>query len=284
MTDWDDLRVLLAISRRGSFLQAGQALGMAASTLSRRITRLEDEIGEPVVERGVEGLRMTARGAALAVTAERLERELQQQTVSISGELSGGVTVTAGDGFVPVLTRAIDRYVGLHPRCTVDLLVDSTLTKVARGGVDIAVRTIHLGEPSLIYSKVASLSFGVYCAPDHASRLGEHARPEDARMIDLSPPFDQTAHLRAARAAGFVSVRFRVSSFSAQLEACTSGYGVAVLPDLLANGLVQPFGQVVLPPLDVFLVTRPQALRQPHLRAFFDVLRHALREEGERAG
>ncbi|MFC6761896.1 LysR family transcriptional regulator [Sulfitobacter porphyrae] len=282
MTDWDDLRVLLAISRRGSFLQAYQVLGMAASTLSRRITRLEEEIGEPVVERSVEGLRLTARGAALTATAERLERDLQQQTVSSKGELSGGVTVTAGDGFVPVLTQAIDRYIDLHPRCSVDLLVDATLTKVARGSVDIAVRTIHLGEPSLIYNKVASLSYGVYCAPEYASRLPANAGPGDAAMIELSPPFDQTPHLRAARAAGFVSSRFRVSSFSAQLQACASGYGAAVLPDLLAAGLVQPFGAADLPPMDVFLVTRPQTLRQPHLRAFFDVLRDTLLRAGAR--
>ncbi|OAN67903.1 hypothetical protein A8B82_06795 [Sulfitobacter sp. EhC04] len=283
MTDWDDLRVLLAISRRGSFLQAGQALGMAASTLSRRITRFEDEIGEPVVERSVEGLRLTARGAALAATAERLERDLQQQTVSRTGELSGGVTVTAGDGFVPVLTQAINRFIEMHPLCTVDLLVDATLTKVARGGVDIAVRTLHLGEPSLIYSKVASLSFGIYCATDYASRLPANAVPGDAAMIDLSPPFDQNAHLRSARSAGFISTRFRVSSFAAQLQACASGYGVAVLPDLLSAGLVKPFGHVDLPPMDVFLVARPQALRQPHLRAFFDVLRDTLHRAGAHA-
>ncbi|MBM1816837.1 LysR family transcriptional regulator [Pseudosulfitobacter pseudonitzschiae] len=282
MTDWDDLRVLLAISRRGSFLQAGAVLDMAASTLSRRITRLEQEIGEPVVERGVDGLRLTARGAALAAIAENLERDLQRQTLAQDGALSGGVTVTAGDGFVPVLTQAIDRYIEMHPRCTVDLLVDSTLTKVARGGIDIAVRTVHLGEPSLIYSKVAALSFGVYCAADYARRLPADATPGDAAMIDLSPPFDQAAHLRSARAAGFVSSRFRVSSFAAQLQACASGYGVAVLPDLLSAGLVQPFGAVALPPMDVFLVTRPQALRQPHLRAFFDVLRDTVRAAGAR--
>jgi DNA-binding transcriptional LysR family regulator len=33
MVNWDDLRLLLAVSRRGSFLQAGEMLGVAASTL-----------------------------------------------------------------------------------------------------------------------------------------------------------------------------------------------------------------------------------------------------------
>ena len=58
--NWDDLRLLLAVSRRGSFLQAGQLLGIAASTVSRRLTQLEVALGEPLVERGVEGCWLSA--------------------------------------------------------------------------------------------------------------------------------------------------------------------------------------------------------------------------------
>ena len=65
MFNWDDLRLLLAVSRRGSFLQAGEMLGVAASTLSRRITQFEAAVGEPLIERGVDGVRLTPRGAVL---------------------------------------------------------------------------------------------------------------------------------------------------------------------------------------------------------------------------
>lgn len=67
--NWDDLRLLLAVSRRGSFLQAGQLLGIAASTVARRLTQLEGALGEPLVERGVEGCRLTPRGQSLVDVA-----------------------------------------------------------------------------------------------------------------------------------------------------------------------------------------------------------------------
>jgi len=70
MFDWNDLRLLLAVARRGSFLQAGELLGLATSTISRRISRLESSLGEPVVERAVDGARMTARGRMLVDLAE----------------------------------------------------------------------------------------------------------------------------------------------------------------------------------------------------------------------
>jgi DNA-binding transcriptional LysR family regulator len=67
--NWDDLRLLLAVSRRGSFLQAGQLLGVAASTVSRRLSQLEAALGEPLVERGVEGCWLTSRGQSLVDVA-----------------------------------------------------------------------------------------------------------------------------------------------------------------------------------------------------------------------
>lgn len=274
--NWDDLRLLLAVSRRGSFLQAGQSLDMAASTLSRRITQLEKVIGEPLVERGVEGTRLTSRGAALVDAAQKLEIELARRMTT--SDISGTVVVSAGEGFVRPVNDAISRFTTLHPGCSADFMVTSDLMKVARGGVDVAVRTVHLGEPSLIYRKLPGVTFGIFCAPDYIGKPGSGPAPADAAMIDLLPPLDQLAHLRAARAAGFSRVHFRVSSFAAQLEAVGQGYGVAVLPRPLASGLVEPFGAIDLPALDVFLVTRPQALRQPHIRAFVDILQACLRD------
>ncbi len=277
--NWDDLRLLLAVSRRGSFLQAGQTLGMAASTLSRRMTQLEKAIGEPLVERGVDGVRLTSRGATLVEAARNLEGELARRASST--DMTGVVAVSAGEGFVRPVNAAIAQFTGLHPFCSVDFVVTADVMKVARGSVDVAVRTVHPGEPSLIYRRLPGVEFGIFAAPEHAAELGSSPKPGDARMIDLLPPYDQLPHLKAARAAGFSRVQVRVSSFAAQQMAVESGYGVAVLPRLLAGGLAEPFGVVELPPLDVFLATRPQALRQPHIRAFIDILQARLRDHGQ---
>ena len=67
---------------------------------------------------------------------------------------------------------------------------------------------------------------------------------------------------------------------SEQLEAVRRGLGVAVLPRVLAQDLIELFTDLPLPDLEVYLVTRPQALKQPHIRGFFSsleaMLQHAL--------
>jgi DNA-binding transcriptional LysR family regulator len=73
---WDDLRLLLAVGRRGSFLGAGRALGLATSTLSRRLTALERSVGAVLVERRADGARLTDAGRRLAAAAEDVELAL----------------------------------------------------------------------------------------------------------------------------------------------------------------------------------------------------------------
>ena len=43
--DWDDLRVFLAVARAESLSAAGRRLGMDASTVGRRVARLETALG-----------------------------------------------------------------------------------------------------------------------------------------------------------------------------------------------------------------------------------------------
>jgi DNA-binding transcriptional LysR family regulator len=60
-----DLRYLSIAVETGSFSSAAQSLGIKASTISRRIVRLEDELGVTILERGSFGIRLTAAGRDL---------------------------------------------------------------------------------------------------------------------------------------------------------------------------------------------------------------------------
>lgn len=279
--NWDDLRLLLAVSRRGSFLQAGQLLGIAASTVSRRITQLEGSLGEPLVERGVEGCWLTARGQSLVEVALAAEEGLRRQASAASGalqtELCGSILVSAGEGFSSCVLEAAHRFTELHPRCSVELLVTADFHKIARGVADIAIRTVHLGEPSLVYRPVGSLVYGVFADAAYVRRF-PNLVPATAATIALLAPLDMLPQARAAKAAGLERSLIRVNSFAAQLEAVRRGMGVAVLPRRLAKDLVALFPDIALPEMEVYLVTRPQALKQAHIRCFFALLEQLLGE------
>jgi len=279
--NWDDLRLLLAVSRRGSFLQAGQLLGIAASTVSRRLTQLEAVLGEPLVERGVDGCWLTSRGQSLVDVALAAEAGLRRQTVARQpgqqAELSGNVLVSAGEGFASSVLEAASRFTALHPRCSVELLVAAEFHKIVRGVADVAVRTAHLGEPSLIYKSIGRVAYGVFAQASYVERF-PGLTPATATPIGLLPPLDMLPQMRAAKAAGLARAQISVNSFTAQLEAVRRGLGVGVLPRILARDLVEVFAQWPIPDLEVYLVSRPQALKQAHIKCFFGILEQVLLE------
>lgn len=280
--NWDDLRLLLAVSRRGSFLQAGQLLGIAASTVSRRLTQLEAALGEPLVERGVEGCWLTSRGQSLVDVALAAEAGLRRQTfTSLPGrqpELSGSVLVSAGEGFSSSVLEAASRFTTLHPRCSVELQLSAEFHKIVRGVADVAVRTAHLGEPSLIYKSVGRVAYGIFAQADYVKRF-PGLTLATATSIGLLPPLDLLPQMRAAKAGGLERVQISVNSFTAQLEAVRRGLGVGVLPRILARDLIEVFSQLPIPDLEVYLVSRPQALKQAHIKCFFGTLEQVLLEQ-----
>ncbi len=60
-----DLKYLAAAANAGNFGRAAKSLGLDTSTISRRIGRLEDELGFALFERAKSGVHLTAGGQSL---------------------------------------------------------------------------------------------------------------------------------------------------------------------------------------------------------------------------
>lgn len=271
--DWDGLRVLLEVARAGSFLRAGEALGLATSTVSRRISALEASLGAQLVERATDGCHLTARGARVAEMARGFSRELVEVRQDMSDQLRGTIAISCSDGFISLVTAAASEFAGSHPECVVAVDVANDYAQVSRGEADVAIRLAHLGEPSLIYRRLVRMAYGYFGAAELLARWPEGlGDPSAVPFVSVLPPLDRSPQARAAMAAGFVHVQLKTSSFAAQLDAVRAGLGVAALPRIAADEFVEVFADLELPGVDVFLVTRPAAARQPHVRAFIDAL------------
>ena len=158
--------------------------------------------------------------------------------------------VSAGEGFSASVLEAASRFTAQHPGCSVELQVTTDFHKIVRGVADIAIRTAHLGEPSLIYRGLGELAYGVFATAEYLQRFPA-LTPATAASIALLPPLDLLPQMRAAKAAGLDRAPIRVSSFAVQLESVRRGMGVAVLPRILAMGLSEVFVEIELPAMEV---------------------------------
>src|SRR3954471_11195026 len=91
---WDDLRVLLAVHRDKSFFAAGKTLGVAASTVARRVEAVERSLGCVLVHRGNDGTALDPDALRLVALAEELELGLASLSRDArDAEVSGTVRV-----------------------------------------------------------------------------------------------------------------------------------------------------------------------------------------------
>src|SRR5262249_32257422 len=148
---WDDLRVLLALHRHGSFLGAGKAIGVSTSTAARRIDALEAALGRPLVHRTNEGTRLEPDALPLVALAALLELGLGAlRRDDVRDPFCGTVRVSLSVGFVRPVTQRLCELRRAHPALQVEILSETRRVDLARREADVGLRTSRSSSPALI--------------------------------------------------------------------------------------------------------------------------------------
>lgn len=145
------LRYLLAIGRSGSFVKAAETLNISQPALSVAISRLEDVLGERLLDRGRNGAQLTPAGSVLIRHAESLEMVLRSARDEISlfghgiaGPFAVGGTPLATASIIPdVLARLSREFPSMRVQVVED--VDEGLVgRLMRHELDVIVSNIGL--------------------------------------------------------------------------------------------------------------------------------------------
>ncbi|MBL4687628.1 MAG: LysR family transcriptional regulator [Nannocystaceae bacterium] len=226
---WDDLRYLEALARLGSARLAGRELGVATSTVYRRIAALEEALGAPCLKRG-DGVTEIAH--RLAELARRTATEIVAIGRSGSGEqlqVGGSVTISTVDGFVPLLSGAVGALAAACPRLKINLHISDTGLSVRKRQADVALYIADKPAAHLVGRRLFSVDFGVYGTAEQA------ARPDEARWIVLGWPLQTTREARWERArVDPDSVAVATPSRRAFVDLVAAGLGLGLMPRRLA--------------------------------------------------
>jgi DNA-binding transcriptional LysR family regulator len=281
MIEWSDLRYLLAVGRAGSTLAAAQVTGASQSTVARRIAALEAALDLKLFERLQYGSRLTDQGAALMRQAETVEaavQDLLDQAASARRSLAGTIRFTmAPESADETITRPITAFMAANPGVHIEVRSTERFLDIAAGEADVALRAgPRPDDPSLVVRKVGDILWAGYCSPSYVEKNGAPAGFDDLdghQLIGAEGQLERAAPLQwlGERASRFA---FRVSSVGDMVGFAKAGAGIGFAPLLqgeVAEGLVR-----CLPPLpvvtEVWLITRDDVRRTPHVRAFLDYL------------
>jgi DNA-binding transcriptional LysR family regulator len=291
--EWQDLRILLAVARTGSVVAAGRELGIAHTTVSRRLAALEDD-GPPLFARAPTGLATTPEGEALLERARAVEEAmlaLDRRIASLSGRLEGTVRVATnlawGELLIPRLGRLRERAPGL----VLHVRISNSLVDLARHEADVAVRVVPPGRTpswsSIVARKLVSCGFALFGAPRYFERRGESPRPladldgHDIIVYGGNFPWQPGAAFLDGHGTRARRVMATNHPHGAA-EAVAAGFGLAVVPCFLgeARGLLQ-----LTPPLDhddAYVAFAADMQHVPRVRAVIDAIVDAVRGDLER--
>lgn len=234
--EWDQVRVFLAVAKEGQLAAAAERLGLDVSTVSRRVDRIEADLGVHLFDRTREGTVMTAAAEAMVPAAEEMERAMSGflgAVGAVETEAEGVVRVTAPPGvadtfIAPLLPAFHQRYPGVR----IELDAAVAYADLTRREADLAVRVMRPRSGDLVVTKLVSTRDIPMTSPAYAKELGPLERFEDARWIGWGPDL---AHIPVAvwlsKHVAHVEPVLRSSHFACQLAAARAGLGIVVAPD-----------------------------------------------------
>jgi DNA-binding transcriptional LysR family regulator len=282
--DLDDIRTFTEVVDSGSLSRAGERLGMSKSMVSRRLARLEAELGLPLLARTTRGMSLTEAGSDFRPYAQRMVAELEsaRDALSRQGEATGRLRLAAPLSFGnthlgPVLAELALR----HPRLEIDTSYSDRVVDIVGEGFDAAVRMGSLPDSTLIARRIAPMRALLVASPDYLARRGTPRTPADLAGHDVIPyrdtvwPFRHDGQTITFRPRG----RFTADSGPPQVAAVAAGLGIAMIPAFLAGPAIRS-GEIVrllddyeIPEAGLYVVRPPPAEPLPmKLKALTDIL------------
>lgn len=278
--DWEDLRFFLELSRVGSLSEAARRLRVDHSTVARRVSALERELGFKLFDRAPRGYALTARGTAFVGPAERIEAEvfaLSRRAAGEAPDLEGTVRLTTIESFANhIIAPALPAFHERYPGIMLELFSENRPVNLTRREADLALRIGRPPEGALIARRLAKVAYGIYGSRAYVAKrkgrneldtFGEKVVGYDDALSHL-PQERWLAQLMPGR-----RTVFRANSLPTLIAVTRAGLGLAVLPRYLGDGdaALTRIEMASAPPLrDIWVIVHSELRRSPRVRAVLD--------------
>jgi DNA-binding transcriptional LysR family regulator len=235
-TNWDDLRLFLAVAERGSFSAAARLLKLGQATLSRRIAEFEAALGEPVFERSSLGAQLTPLGRKLWPSAQAMAEWAAEAQVHHCGNrrasaMQGKVRVAAPPSIAYDLLAPMAADIRkAHPGLQIEVLSSVKLLNLSRGEADIALRTFAPQDPDLLCLDSISAPIKAFASQGYVQSLPPKYMAKDLDWICWATPYDDVQINQELRTLiPNFKAAFTSDDHNVQFAACRAGVGAILM-------------------------------------------------------
>ncbi len=286
----NDLLLFARIVNEGSFSRAAERIGVPKSTLSRRLSALESQLGQRLLLRTTRKLTVTDFGNSVLAHAQQVTSEVEA-TLALAQhyqlEPSGRLRVSIPSDFANlVLGPMLERFIAKYPTISLELDLSPRRVDLIGENFDVAIRMGDLpDDASLAARSLAVFSMGLYASPNYLSLRGAPSEPEALMEHDTlrllarnGEPMPWGLSRDDMHWEGIPPGRATANSPELLMRLARSGAGIAMLseyfaePSVHSGELMQVLADWRLPTVTAWAVFPGRRLMPSRTRVFLDTL------------
>ena len=298
--DLDALLVFGKVVEARSLSKAAALLGMPKSTVSRKLTKLEADLGIKLLRRNTHQLTVTdlgeqvhARALAVLHEANGVRALAEGSRREPQGELRVAIPIFVG---IDYASRVGATFLQRYPHSRLDIRLVDNMVDPVRDGFDVVFGTGPLQDSTLIARKVFDLELFLCASADFASRL-QSPLTDPSQLVDL--PFIEFGFcgprkLVVSRDDQHIAlsppVRARANNFQVCKQYIQQGLGIGTMPtqiictsELRDGSLVPVLPQWRPEPVEVHMIYPHLLSYSTLISAFYDTAREVIVENIARA-
>ncbi|MEL1266329.1 LysR family transcriptional regulator [Pseudoxanthomonas putridarboris] len=281
--DIEELRTFVEVADAGGVSPAALRLGVAKSIVSRRLLRLEQELGVQLLARTTRGAALTEAGATFRDYAARVcaEIDMARETILPTGELRGRLRISANLSFGPThFAPVIAEMARRHPQLHIHTCYSDHMADLIAEGYDCAIRLGYLPDSTLLARRVGTIYGTLVSSPSYVEAHGSPETIEELLTHQILMQGTETWQLMDGDRiiAIHPQGRFKADNSIALVAAAAAGLGIARLPDglihehLASGALIPVMKRHPIPPAGAYVVRPPGQHPSRKIRVLTELL------------
>ena len=283
----DDIALFVHIVQQGDLSSAGRHLGLPLATVTRRLQKLEQQLGCRLLNRSARQCVLTQEGevhyeayASLVEQFEQTQRRLSEDMTQLRGHLKVLAPTNISHGFFRSMWLGFTR---TYPDIRLELILGNQLQDLVKSRADLAIRIGPQADSLLYQQRLGQIDKILVAAPDYLAQHGEPETPSDLkahRIIGTTLVSKWTlTHTESGNCQEIYprhNATFNDTGLAKYLVC--DGQGIALLPvtevkpEIESGALVRILPQWLGDPRDMYLIWPSGRLLNARARCFKDYL------------
>ncbi|OUS30261.1 hypothetical protein A9Q99_07255 [Gammaproteobacteria bacterium 45_16_T64] len=245
MFDLNEMAVFAKVVDTGSFTKAADKLGLPKSTVSRKISQLEERLGVRLLNRTTRALKPTETGKAYYHHCAKMVEEADEANslvTNMQAEPSGMLRVSAPLAFgEPFLQDMLEEFLSLHPQISIELILDNRNVDLVEEEYDAAFRVGPLADSSFVARSLGAAQLVICASPEYLEKNPVPRTPQDLHDHSIVRHPSAAWELQGPDGIEVLELKSRLAlnDMSLVKSVLKRGMGIGMLPCALAHEELQ---------------------------------------------